>query len=174
MAVYSSLCTLVHGQTCLWLTLDIAAGGLRVPLTDQWEPEQYNPIQPHRPITGLEIGCKHDWVPMKVSEVVVGLLQGGWRWWLGCCRGDQVTYRALGSRRSQKFTIKIIEMHTYYSKCAKLWTNWNNHAKSCLVHIGHNTANKVVIADFTTFTNMVNVVEGLNSKNLHTLMPKKA
>ena len=32
MAVYSSLCTLVHGQTCRWLTLDKPAGGLRAPL----------------------------------------------------------------------------------------------------------------------------------------------
>ena len=29
-AIYSSLCTLVHGQTCRWLTLDKSAGGLRV------------------------------------------------------------------------------------------------------------------------------------------------
>ena len=31
--VYSSLCTLVHGQTCWRLTLDKAVGGLRVPFT---------------------------------------------------------------------------------------------------------------------------------------------
>ena len=29
--LYSSLCTLVHGQTCRWLTLDKPVGGLRVP-----------------------------------------------------------------------------------------------------------------------------------------------
>jgi hypothetical protein len=31
-AIYSSLCTLVHGQTCRWLTLAKSAGGLRVPI----------------------------------------------------------------------------------------------------------------------------------------------
>ena len=31
-AIYSSLCTLVHGQTCRWLTLAKFVGGLRVPI----------------------------------------------------------------------------------------------------------------------------------------------
>ena len=35
LRLFSSLCTLVHGQTCMCLTLDEAAGGLRVPFTDQ-------------------------------------------------------------------------------------------------------------------------------------------
>ena len=30
-AVYSSFCTLVHGQTCWWFTPDKSAGGLRAP-----------------------------------------------------------------------------------------------------------------------------------------------
>ena len=32
--------------------------GLRAPFTDQWEHQQYNPVEPRRPITGLEICCR--------------------------------------------------------------------------------------------------------------------
>ena len=54
--LYSSLCTLVHGQTCGWLTLDKPAGDLRALLFWPMRAEQYNLHEPRRPITGLEKG----------------------------------------------------------------------------------------------------------------------
>ena len=54
--LYSSLCTLVHGQTCGWLTLDKPTGDLRSLLFWPMRAEQYNLHEPHRPITGLEKG----------------------------------------------------------------------------------------------------------------------
>ena len=50
-ACYSSLCTLVHGQTCGWLTLDKPLGDLRVPLFWPMRAKQYNLHESYRPIT---------------------------------------------------------------------------------------------------------------------------
>ena len=60
-ADYSTLCTFVHGHTCLGLTVDKAVDGLKVIFIDQWEsmrPAILCQIQDRqvlvRPITGLE------------------------------------------------------------------------------------------------------------------------
>ena len=80
----------------------------------------------------------------------------------------------MNNRIITKCNLKITELHTFYSKCAVLWSDWNTYEKSCLVYFGHITTNKTAIAESTTFASMVIVVEGLNCQNLPSLMPVKA
>ena len=51
---HSSHCTLVHGRTRGWITMDKPEGDLRVILFWPVRVKQNNPIEPCQPITGLE------------------------------------------------------------------------------------------------------------------------
>ena len=73
-----------------------------------------------------------------------------------------------------KSTILFIILHTFYFKCAKLWTKWNKHAKSRLVYFSHITTKKDALTELATFTNMEMVAKGLNCQNLPSIMPVKA